>query len=141
VRAGAGGVVGPRGPPPGDPPIVSRARARLRHHGARTHGGMVVRRPRALGNHGIQLFDVVCVYRGRHRARRARGAVRAPRHGLRPRVHPRTGGGRVTGWNRAARAVLAAGALSVVGAAYGWFVLPESLGAERRASFAWRRAN
>jgi len=35
----------------------------------------------------------------------------------------------------------AAGALSVVGAAYGWFVLPESLGAERRASFAWRRAN
>src|SRR5213082_3428057 len=35
----------------------------------------------------------------------------------------------------------AAGALSLVGAAYGWFVLPESLGAERRASFAWRRAN
>ncbi len=35
----------------------------------------------------------------------------------------------------------AAGALSVVGAAYGWFVLPESLPAERRASFAWRRAN
>ncbi len=35
----------------------------------------------------------------------------------------------------------AAGALSVVGAAYGWFVLPESLAAERRAPFAWRRAN
>ncbi len=35
----------------------------------------------------------------------------------------------------------AAGALSVVGAAYGWFVLPESLPAERRAPFAWRRAN
>jgi DHA1 family tetracycline resistance protein-like MFS transporter len=35
----------------------------------------------------------------------------------------------------------AAGALSVVGAAYGWFVLPESLPRERRAPFAWRRAN
>src|SRR5207237_4816745 len=35
----------------------------------------------------------------------------------------------------------AAGALSLVGAAYGWFVLPESLPAERRAAFAWRRAN
>jgi DHA1 family tetracycline resistance protein-like MFS transporter len=35
----------------------------------------------------------------------------------------------------------AAGALSVVGAGYGWFVLPESLPAERRAPFAWRRAN
>src|SRR6266571_826894 len=35
----------------------------------------------------------------------------------------------------------AAGALSVVGAAYGWFVLPESLPRERRAAFAWRRAN
>ncbi len=31
--------------------------------------------------------------------------------------------------------------LSVVGAAYGWFVLPESLPVERRAPFAWRRAN
>src|SRR5213596_3317613 len=40
-----------------------------------------------------------------------RGAVRAPRHGLRPRVHPRTGGGRVTGWNRAARAVLGRGSV------------------------------
>src|SRR5947207_15215644 len=35
----------------------------------------------------------------------------------------------------------AAGALSLVGGAYGWFVLPESLPAERRAQFAWRRAN
>jgi len=35
----------------------------------------------------------------------------------------------------------AAGALSLVGAAYGWFVLPESLPLERRAPFAWRRAN
>ncbi|HXL07499.1 MAG TPA: TCR/Tet family MFS transporter, partial [Gemmatimonadales bacterium] len=35
----------------------------------------------------------------------------------------------------------AAGGLSVVGAAYGWFVLPESLPVERRAPFAWRRAN
>lgn len=35
----------------------------------------------------------------------------------------------------------AAGALSVVGAAYGWFVLPESLPLERRASFQLRRAN
>src|SRR5438270_11336958 len=35
----------------------------------------------------------------------------------------------------------AAGALSLVGAAYGWFVLPESLPTERRAPFAWRRAN
>ena len=35
----------------------------------------------------------------------------------------------------------AAGALSIVGAAYGWFVLPESLPPERRAPFAWRRAN
>src|SRR5881398_2774807 len=34
-----------------------------------------------------------------------------------------------------------AGALSIVGAAYGWFVLPESLPLERRASFQWRRAN
>ena len=35
----------------------------------------------------------------------------------------------------------AAGALSMVGAAYGWFVLPESLPAERRAPLEWRRAN
>src|SRR2546429_6387842 len=70
---------------------------------------MVVRRAGAVGDYGIQLFDVVRVYRGRHRARRARGAVRATRHGLRPRVHPRTGGGRVTGRNRAARAVLGRG--------------------------------
>src|SRR5881628_673759 len=35
----------------------------------------------------------------------------------------------------------AAGALSLVGAAYGWFVLPESLSIERRAVFEWRRAN
>src|SRR5439155_25196461 len=35
----------------------------------------------------------------------------------------------------------AAGALSLVGAAYGWFVLPESLPTARRAPFAWRRAN
>ena len=35
----------------------------------------------------------------------------------------------------------AAGALSVVGAAYGWFVLPESLPPARRARFAWRHAN
>src|SRR5437667_3623615 len=35
----------------------------------------------------------------------------------------------------------AAGALRVRGAVYGWFVLPESLPAERRAPFAWRRAN
>ena len=35
----------------------------------------------------------------------------------------------------------AAGALSLVGAAYGWFVLPESLPPERRAPFQWRRAN
>ena len=35
----------------------------------------------------------------------------------------------------------AAGALSLVGAAYGWFVLPESLPLQRRAAFAWRRAN
>jgi len=35
----------------------------------------------------------------------------------------------------------AAGALSIVGAAYGWFVLPESLPPERRAPFEWRRAN
>src|SRR3989449_10764732 len=35
----------------------------------------------------------------------------------------------------------AAGALSIVGAAYGWFVLPESLPLERRSSFQWRRAN
>jgi len=35
----------------------------------------------------------------------------------------------------------AAGALSLVGAAYGWFVLPESLSIERRAAFEWRRAN
>jgi MFS transporter, DHA1 family, tetracycline resistance protein len=35
----------------------------------------------------------------------------------------------------------AAGTLSVVGAAYGWFLLPESLPPQRRASFQWRRAN
>jgi MFS transporter, DHA1 family, tetracycline resistance protein len=35
----------------------------------------------------------------------------------------------------------AAGALSFVGAAYGWFVLPESLPAARRVPLAWRRAN
>ena len=35
----------------------------------------------------------------------------------------------------------AAGAISIVGAAYGWFVLPESLPQERRAPFEWRRAN
>ena len=37
--------------------------------------------------------------------------------------------------------MLGAGALSIVGAAYGWFVLPESLPQERRAPFEWRRAN
>src|SRR5207237_8570543 len=35
----------------------------------------------------------------------------------------------------------AVGALSLVGAAYGWFVLPESLPAEPRAQFRWRRAS
>src|SRR5881628_288530 len=35
----------------------------------------------------------------------------------------------------------AAGGLSIVGAAYGWFVLPESLPLERRAPFDWHRAN
>ncbi|PYM25305.1 MAG: tetracycline resistance MFS efflux pump [Candidatus Rokuibacteriota bacterium] len=34
-----------------------------------------------------------------------------------------------------------AAALSLVNAAYGFFVLPESLPPERRAGFAWRRAN
>ncbi len=34
-----------------------------------------------------------------------------------------------------------AGALSLVGTAYGWFILPESLPAERRAPVHWRRAN
>lgn len=34
-----------------------------------------------------------------------------------------------------------AAALSLVNAAYGYFVLPESLGPERRSTFAWRRAN
>jgi DHA1 family tetracycline resistance protein-like MFS transporter len=35
----------------------------------------------------------------------------------------------------------AAGVLSLIGVAYGWFVLPESLPLERRAAFSWRRAN
>src|SRR2546429_850351 len=35
----------------------------------------------------------------------------------------------------------AAGALSLVGAASGWSVLPESLPVDRRAGFAWRRPN
>ncbi len=35
----------------------------------------------------------------------------------------------------------AAGCLSVVNWLYGWFVLPESLPAERRRRFEWRRAN
>jgi len=35
----------------------------------------------------------------------------------------------------------AAGAVSFLGAAYGWFVLPESLPRERRSPFQWRRAN
>jgi DHA1 family tetracycline resistance protein-like MFS transporter len=35
----------------------------------------------------------------------------------------------------------AAGAVSFLGAAYGWFVLPESLPRERRAPFQWRRAH
>ena len=34
-----------------------------------------------------------------------------------------------------------AGALSLANAAYGFFVLPESLPPERREAFAWRRAN
>ena len=34
-----------------------------------------------------------------------------------------------------------AGGLSLANAAYGYFVLPESLPRERRAAFAWRRAN
>ncbi|HKW39748.1 MAG TPA: TCR/Tet family MFS transporter [Gemmatimonadales bacterium] len=34
-----------------------------------------------------------------------------------------------------------AGAMSLVGAAYGWFVLPESLALDRRSSFKWRLAN
>jgi DHA1 family tetracycline resistance protein-like MFS transporter len=35
----------------------------------------------------------------------------------------------------------AAGAVSFLGAVYGWFVLPESLPPERRAPFQWRRAH
>jgi DHA1 family tetracycline resistance protein-like MFS transporter len=34
-----------------------------------------------------------------------------------------------------------AGGLTLLNAAYGWFVLPESLPPERRAPFAWKRAN
>jgi MFS transporter, DHA1 family, tetracycline resistance protein len=34
-----------------------------------------------------------------------------------------------------------AAALSLVNALYGWLILPESLPAERRSSFSWRRAN
>lgn len=34
-----------------------------------------------------------------------------------------------------------AGALALANAAYGWFVLPESLAAERRSAFSWKRAN
>ena len=34
-----------------------------------------------------------------------------------------------------------AAAFSLANAAYGWFVLPESLPPERRMAFAWRRAN
>jgi DHA1 family tetracycline resistance protein-like MFS transporter len=34
-----------------------------------------------------------------------------------------------------------AAALSLANAAYGWFVLPESLPADKRMAFAWRRAN
>jgi MFS transporter, DHA1 family, tetracycline resistance protein len=36
---------------------------------------------------------------------------------------------------------IVAGLLSLVGAVYGWFVLPESLPPERRSAFSWRRAN
>jgi MFS transporter, DHA1 family, tetracycline resistance protein len=35
----------------------------------------------------------------------------------------------------------AAGALAIVNGIYGWFVLPESLPADRRKPFAWSRAN
>ncbi len=35
----------------------------------------------------------------------------------------------------------AAGACSLLNAAYGWFVLPESLPRDRRSEFKWRRAN
>ncbi len=34
-----------------------------------------------------------------------------------------------------------AGGLTLLNAAYGWFVLPESLPAEKRAAFSWKRAN
>jgi len=34
-----------------------------------------------------------------------------------------------------------AGTLALANAAYGWFVLPESLPKERRAAFSWQRAN
>ncbi|QJR15865.1 TCR/Tet family MFS transporter [Usitatibacter palustris] len=34
-----------------------------------------------------------------------------------------------------------AGTLALANAAYGWFVLPESLAPEKRAPFAWKRAN
>ncbi len=34
-----------------------------------------------------------------------------------------------------------AGALSLLNAAYGFFVLPESLGTDKRAAFSWQRAN
>jgi DHA1 family tetracycline resistance protein-like MFS transporter len=36
---------------------------------------------------------------------------------------------------------VAAGSLALVNLAYGWFVLPESLPAERRRPFSWRQAN
>ena len=35
----------------------------------------------------------------------------------------------------------AAGAMAIVSAAYGYFILPESLPKERRAPFAWKKAN
>src|SRR6202000_2029787 len=35
----------------------------------------------------------------------------------------------------------AAGALSLLNACYGFFVLPESLAKEKRGSFSWKRAN
>lgn len=34
-----------------------------------------------------------------------------------------------------------AGALALINVAYGWFILPESLDAEHRRAFEWRRAN
>ena len=118
------------------------ARPRLHPDGAGADHRLAVRRPRHLRHHRGEHLDGLCLHRRRDAAGAARRALRAAgrRRSARascsvPRsaASPAASTPRLPFW-------IAAG-LSLANALYGVLVLPESLPRERRAPFAWRRAN